>query len=556
MKKIIYRIKNFHLKGFLKKRARKIIRYLSKRFEIPIVELKGGHLNHLNSVKEDGITLKLLRKELFCFERNYPVNRLKINEVYVYPFLRNWLIAYINSYAVHNVVLGNPNCLLAGTTRDVPYRTRQLIKDRLGALEIEEVESNNIDILVVNNIESSENIYRGNKIFQRFSDTFMEIFSKIGVKKLMKISHIRHSNIDLFAEDFYYPYQLLVMFPYVIKRGYSSQMEFPYQLDSVIRTTMPHIKIDYKIISEILEWDLFLMEWYMQLLMKLQPKLVVIVHWSTNAPLIAAAHKLNIKTVTLQEGELVADAQQYKEGTATPLFNGYQFFMPQGGYEALPDYFLMRTKKDLQHINKVFIGSKHKSVLVGNIWLNGQRQFLDNNSGFLDEKYVRLIRGYKKVVLVPLNGLNELYSIIKDIVKNSPDDILFIVRHHQGVKSRVTVDDFQKENCANILIGKEIDECLLGELFNFIHYTISDGSAVAKEAVEWGREITSFVFNEETTRHFKQEIEEGNIVFIKDYKDFFEHLEKGTQSKPFEESKIDTEKAIKQFLIDEIGMDL
>ncbi|EAJ2845521.1 hypothetical protein C5533_03550 [Campylobacter coli] len=520
---MLEKIRKFRLKGFLKKRVRWIVKFLNTKFDIDA------------SQKKQLPSLQILWQRIYNFEKLYPVNYLKIQNVYAYPFLRNYLWVRLTMLGNKKVDVNSPYILQGGGENKIPYRMRQIIKERLNAVEIEELKENKADILFFTHITSGENLMIDGKIYQRLTDSFVEEFSKVATVR--KVGIVKSSDIDLTPDDFHHPY-ISLMYPYIFKRGYAEELPFSWDFLDVLKNTTG-LNFTKDSLKLFFDWEFFIKDWYKELLLKLKPKLVVCHHLQWNAPLFSAAHELGIKTADIQDGELV--------GGVNPTYNGWSKIIPKEGYEGLPNYFFVRSEKDCQHIDNEFLGSKHKAILLGNPYLYLQRRFVSDN---IKSKYNDVFKKYNKIVILLL--AMDLPDIFKDIVANSNEDILFILRHHPNPVKKFSVDDFFDIPYNNLLIGDDFDNCVIGELFNVCDCAISSGSAASKEFVQWKDNVASFIFDKTTSKHYQAEIEDGNLIFINDYNEFYKHLKNETLSLPFEETKIDIQKAIQQFIAEEL----
>ncbi|WP_455949223.1 hypothetical protein [Helicobacter pullorum] len=537
----IDKIRNFRLKGFLKKRARKVIRYLSGKFDIPILEIKNTPV----TTKKVALPQKSLHQmwdEIFAFEKKYPVNNLKISDTYVYPFIRHWLWVRL-TYLYNTKRYRNSFKIAYGDYRDVPLNMRKDIKGRYNIKEIEDI-NDNVDYAFFCTYRSAENVsVENNLCYQRVTDSVLEIFKKYGKAQkfcfLQQLDHAyRHLNVD-----FMYPITYL-FFSKATRIGYSEECLFSYDFETTINKYIESLDVCIDDIKMILDNAFSAYEDYVELLKRIKPK-VIITHSSPFfMPLIAAADYLDIPSIDLQHGEV---------GEQNPLYSGYQFFIPKEGYETLPNYFFVKDNKSFNHIEKVFIGSKHKAILIGDPYLDKFNRKIFNKQSRVALKYQSKIDQYKKIVLILLDMPQKMHPLLIDIVQKSPSDMLFILRHHPNPPKLFSLSDFGDIPHNNLLIDREFDECLIGELFNLCHYTISNGSTAAKEAVEWGVGITSFIFNQPTCVHYKQEIEDGNLIFVNNAEEFYSCIERGVTSKPYGED-IDCEEAIKKFLNEEIGI--
>ncbi|HEF7931705.1 hypothetical protein [Campylobacter jejuni] len=531
------RIKAFRLKGFLKKRARKLIYFLSRNFDISVIEIKSPRLSNIIQAKETtSEDLFQLWKNILNLDKSYPVNTLKMKNIHVYPWIRKWL--WLRYNLIFHSQRDDPIANLMDGVGEFffPYNMKKMLKSKYSIKEIEEIDQN-VDFIFFASYGSSENIeVQDKKIYQRLTDPIFEIVKEYGTSiKLCPIQHYLHcsrfSNLD-----FIFPLTFLT-YSHIVKSGYSNELNFSNNFLQRLKKNNPDLNICINDINVMLDKGYFLVENYIQLFSKMKPKVIFMHSYSFYMPVICAAHFLKIPTVEIQHGEI---------GSANPVYGGFEYFMPNDGYESIPDYFFVWYNKHYHYIKKTFNGKKHKPILIGNPWIEKQKDFFREE---INIKLKNLKKRYKKIAICLLSHV--LSQKLSHIVSAFDDNTLIIVRHHPNISKKYVASDF---NHPNVLIENFFDQCILGELFNIADYVISEGSTASLEAALFG--VTSFVCTKEGLNNFKYEIDNKILYYVDNKIELEDCLKKNVKVGNIDDfsSLLNIKKNILEFLENEIGV--
>lgn len=506
------KIRTFRLKGFLKKRARRLIYFLSRKFDITIVEIK----SHTNiQQKKNNLPQKslfALWQEIFNFEKSYPVDILKNGEIYLYPFIRQWLWLKLTYYFFYKK--NNSKIKLVYGVEEIPINMRLRLKEWYHIKEIQEVKEE-VQYLFLTSYSSVENVKIDNgKIYQRIIDPIYEEVSKYG--KTLKISFLQNylHAYDYQSSSFFYPMQLF-MLPMEKKTRFLNEDVFSYNFFKKINLHIESLNIDIDEIMEMLNDVFYGVECYFEILKKINPKIIFLHSFFYHIPIIIAAHKLGICVVDIQHGEI---------SPKNPAYGGFDNFLKKNDiYNFLPDIFFIWSNKYLKHMQVTF-PLYNKSIIIGNFWIDKQKQFYKH----LIQDYLikKVINSKQKIVLLLLSNGSKVDNFFLSLVNLLNDNFLILIRHHPKPKRLFTKNDFS--NKQNIIIDKLIDDCILGELFESCDYCISEGSAASKEANYFN--IVNFVFGEVGKINFQEEIENGEIIFLNKPEEFFNHIESTKRS--------------------------
>lgn len=457
-------------------------------------------------------TSKEYMNEITNLVKNYDVNTLKYGSEYIWPYLRNRL--WIQLYGLGNGNISKadlpPTAIQRGSSRDLPYKARVKIKKQYYyAKEIHEIPERyqNIDFLFVTVINAAEQVELDNgKIYHRITDPVYEIAKNIGRTRKIEILRVKSKALEK-SKTYYYPV-LYIMTPYIYKCGYSTRIKFG-KLLSFMKKNIPSIVHSGAKLRESIDWELHTRDFYIDVLKKINPKVIFLNGFHFQAPLISAADFLGIKTVDLQHGIQV--------GWNT-LYNDWRE-MPKEGYQALPDYFFVWGKKEKESIEKVFKGKKHNAVITGNPWLSRQAELTKE----IKTEYLNKFSNYKVITLLILQKQNKVPSIYKELIEKSSKDNLWIVRHHPK-GNRFKENDFVSscKNKNNILIDHYIDSLPLVQLFKHINVVISEGSTVAAEADYYG--LYNFIFGKKGKGNYINEIKRGEFFYLEKVDDYYSKI--------------------------------
>jgi len=450
-------------------------------------------------------------KELTSFASVYDVNSLKYEDEYVWPYLRNrlWIQLFgISNNKMERIDLA-PTAIQRGSTVDLPFSSRKKLKSTYSALEINEIDNTliNTDFLFITVINSSEQTLLENGcIYHRITDPFYEIAKSVGKANKIEILKVKSKAI---AKSLKYKHKVTyILTPSIFRYGYVKKIKFSDIL-SFLKKKIPSLSHSGRQLRASLDWELHTRDYYIELFQKIKPKVVFLNGFHYQAPLISACHALNILSVDIQHGIQVG---------WNPLYNNWKE-MPAEGYQSLPNHFFVWGKKEFSSIEKVFFGTKHSPILTGYPWLEKQLEFSEG----IKEDYKEKFNSYRVKILLVLQKQPKIAEIFKELIKNSPDDYLWIIRHHPK-GNLFTIKDFTNLNKENILLDSYIDNVSLARLCEYVNIAISEGSTVAEEADYFG--LYNFIVSTQGKKNYINEINEGHFFYIDKYQEFYDKIEK------------------------------
>lgn len=478
-------------------------------------------------------------KELSELKKSFDVNSLKMGTEYVWPYLRNRL--WIQLYG-----LGNGNikrrdlshtAIHRGGPKDLLYKHRKRLIATYGAVELENINIGDepLDFLFVTVINAAEQVVlEDGQIYHRITDPFYELAQKVGNAQKVEFLRVKTKSVE--KSKNYYHKVLYILSPTIYKSGFIAKIKFGNLL-SQLKKRVPSLVHSGEKLRASIDWEFHTRDFYIDVLRKLKPKVIFLNGFHFQTPLISAADYLGIITVDIQHGIQVG---------WNPLYNDWKE-MPKEGYQGLPNYFWVWGQKEFNSIKKRFKGAKHSPTIVGSPWLDRQ---LELTTG-LKENYVKKFDKYKVKILLALQKQPEVPKIYRELIKNSPKDFLWIIRHHPK-GNRFNIHDFGESNQKNVLIDPYMDQITLPHLFQHVNVVISEGSSVASEADYAG--VYNFIFSKKGRGNYINEIAKGHFFFIRNYKDFYVKIEtldmakKVARAKLFE--KVNTEEVFRKLLLE------
>ena len=442
--------------------------------------------------------------ELIRFTQSYNVNSLKVNDEYIWPYLRNHLWAGINS-----VVLGNrrdqkirPYRIQGGHPSQISDFQKNRLKRLFHAREAQDFPEQEVDFLffVMQNATEKVQIADG-QIYHRIMDPLYESALTIGTA--LKIEVIRTSNLEQNWDKYVHPVTLLLLNIKVLKK--SKKLNYD---PNIFKQMRQHIRIldtlDETTLNDLVDYELSTRDYYIKLFSRVKPKVIFINFYHRYAPLCSAAHALGIPTIDVQHG--------LQKGW-NPLYNNFAELKGLS-YQALPQMFGVWSRKDYDHILNTFDSPKHKPILLGNPWLKKMRAFgltTDNISSRVNLEKLRILIIMQKKLEVPL--------FLKRLIENAPENIQWIVRHHpKGSKFKVAQYGASKD----VLVDRIFDTVLISELSPYVDIAISEGSALSLEIADFG--VESIIFGQEGYDNYKDEILSGDLHYVQSEVAFFDFI--------------------------------
>ncbi len=502
----------------------------------PTIFIKTFYYHKLSKIgrKRKKLQFKDFFNELTDFIENYNVNSLRNGSEYIWPYLRNHIWTSINFVAIGKSRRRYMNAIFLqnGHFSQVPVELRLKLKYLCDAHEIDELDDEKNDFLFFINTNGTEEITIDSKIYHRIIDPIYEAAQKIG--KAQKIEIVKSRSISPIKWKRYIHKSKLIFFAY--EEAIVNMDEFTYDkhIFSLIDKYIPSIVLrDDDQLASLVRYEMHVRKQYINLLQKTKPKIIFLHGFHYQAPLISAADELGILTVDLQHGIQVG---------WNPLYNIHKE-LPNSGYQAYPNYFAVWGEKEYNNILKTFSSSKHKPIYMGNPWLKKIEEFLTPLSDHLVEN----IKQFDTKILIIMQNQTKIPKLFLEIIKNTNDNILWIIRHHPKGE-RYKTRDFSKRK--NILIDDEIDSILFNELFKYVDIAISEGSTLALEASHYG--VHNIITSKMGLENYQDEIDSGAFHYLSDASKFEDIMNKIRGVKKQDEfhafEDIDTKEFLQQLL--------
>jgi len=492
----------------MNKKLRKLLRN-PKLFFVDAVRKRFSPIAH-NREKSANLALNskpdmAVYNELVHFAANYPVNSLKYRDEALWPYIRHHLLVQLTAVSIgkRQARYLDPYRLQLGHPQSLSHGKRLEISKKYGVKFFDALETRtDLDFLFFTALNASEQVMLGEKIYYRVTDPLYEIAKSVG--RAEKIELVKTNTPAIKKIPQYYHPANTVFTPEIFTSGYSNSVEIDVDFYRMAKRYMPSLVLEHESLKSLIDWELHTRDFYVQLLKKLNPKVVFFPAFHYYGPLISAARSLGIISVDIQHGIQVG---------YNPLYNDWSE-MPPEGYAALPDYFFVWGEKERANIEKVFGGHRHRPVVIGNLWLRKQLR----EGGEIPESLASRIRSRRHAVLLAMQSQTEIPELFREIIKASPPDFLWVVRHHPKGK-KYKPSDF---GSSNVLIAPEVDHALLIPLLKHVDATLSEGSTVAVEGHSMG--VPAFITSETGRENYRDEISQGDFYYVEDPKSFFDQF--------------------------------
>ena len=536
LSKLIYHPKLFFRDAWKKRFTKNLLTSIPGVTKQSIAKKQSNQIDIFNEVVE--------------LANHHNVNTIKIGLEYIWPYLRNHMWIHLNFFAIGKSQRDvNPLLVYGGHYSQFSKSYRRDVINNEQAIEIESIPEESNDFLFVFNVNGSEELIHDEKIYHRLTDPLLEAAQKLG--KTKKIGFIKNGRVQILSMQYHHEAQLILP-PTYYKTGYTHNLFLQQKIFKDRSEHAPSFLMTGNSLTSLIDHAMFTREYYLELLKRLSPKVICFYAFHYNAPLISAADELGILTVDLQHGLQVG---------WNPLYNNWDE-LPASGYQALPDYFAVWGEKEYNNILKTFHSKKHKPIYMGSPWLKKIEEF----SNPLSPHIVNSLNKFDTKILIIMQNQKTIPKLFLDIIKNTNNDILWVIRHHPNC-TPFTENDFKPNSIQNeayesndelalslqnnILIDKEIDNILFNELFKHIDIAISEGSALALEATYFG--VKNIITSEMGKENYKQEIEDGVFFYMEHADQFTDILNKINTNNMQKNNKygfkdVDTKKFMAQLL--------
>lgn len=420
-------------------------------------------------------------------EKRYDVKKLKIDDVTIWPIIRNRICVGALGENKNFV-----NTSLIGKLSDVALKINSLLtNDGSGTADKDFFKENkNVDMLfLTKGLGGGECV--GDTYFDKHIDPLIEIAKgkystvKLEIYEGEKITRPRVEkafflNLNLFLTFSAIRRKLIG----ILRR---KRIEGFTNLKKIVNEVFPDVNLEEKSIVSYYGLIDDLEKFFVKKLEILSPKNVFCVcYYSTiNLAIIGACKKLNIRTIDVQHGKQGKFSAQYTHWSN----------VPEIGYHYLPDLFWVWGEETQNNIMNIMDKqSPHKAIVGGNRWVGLWKEgFFDTA---VEEKLKQHIDfdNYKKTLLVTLQPIEKcLPDNLKDAMKASPPDWLWLIRLHPVMGNRLDeiADEFK-----NVDANVEVDLATKLPLYYLLRHCdvhLTAWSTVCYEALSFG--VPTIIFH-------------------------------------------------------------
>lgn len=476
--------------------------------QVAASKARGGPANPAGKKPISFKTLPQYMSEITNFAANYNVNTVKVGDEFVWPYLRSHLVSQYIALNTrrnpHAARMLTPSRVSMGGPENLPYSLRSHFSAKYDVKELEEIpDGEGVDFLFFTFTNATEQVELDGKYFFRVTDSVYECAKAVG--SAQKIEIIRSNSHGIRKIKDYYHKPLLVFSPSMYSYGYSNRLEFNRHLFSAAARYLPSVEFDVDSLEAVVDWEMSTRDFYVRLLKKLKPRVVCVPAFHMCPPLISAARSLGISTVDIQHGIQVG---------WNPLYNDWNE-APSEGYKALPEYFMVWSRKEAENISRVFPWAT--PLVIGHTWLARQLKY----GAALPHGISTALHRPGPKILVAMQLGTEMPAWLKEILEEAPADATILVRNHPKALKRFDAGSFAGIRTeATVLCSKELDAALLVPVLQATDAVISEGSSVSAEAKLFG--ATVFLCGETAQSNYAREVESGEYRVYSTPEDFFE----------------------------------
>jgi len=446
------------------------------------------------------------------------INRLKYRDYNLWPALRSELMIQCDiawKKNIQNEIAFNPFQSQLCRSSNISFERGSDLVDSFDYFHcVDDLAVEHVDFLFFSNLNSTDQVELGDKIYNRLVDPLYETAQKIGSARKVEIIKAASPAIEKIRK--YHNIPMCIVPPYIYQYGFSDAIKWPKKFLQTLQQKIPFIEFSIERVNAFFDWHLHMLDFYRCLLAKFNPKVVFFHPFYYYTPLIAAARERGIKTVDIQHGVMV--------GYNTVFYDNWQE-TPQEGYQALPDYFLVWSEQERKHLEQVFSHVNahasnrfaHRAIVSGYPWLD-YAVVSDKKTALHLQKITQFIQSGKKSILVTLQRDSLIPKNIESIIASSGTDVRWLIRcHPKGAELNSPV-----KNMGNVLFGNAVDTVDLRDLFKLVDANLTDGSSTVLEADYFG--VYSFVYGKEGIENYQEWIERGHVSLIPSAMNTYEAL--------------------------------
>lgn len=518
------------------RKLRKLIKHPISFFVDARLNKKNALIKNVDLNKNNTKPNVKIYNEVVNFANNYPVNSLRYNDEYVWPYVRHHLLVQLTAVSIGklNYRMSNPFLLQLGNPEGIKFEKCKEFAEKYNFKFLEQIDENRegVDFLFFTALNASEQVYLEDKIYYRITDPVYEAAKKIGTA--LKIELIRNNSPAIHKVNDYFHKALHIFSPRIIKSGFSGFVSIGSDFNKYSKRFLPSLSFSDKEMMEIIDWEFHTRDFYLELLRKFKPSIIFVSSFHYSAPLISAAKTLGIKSVDLQHGIQVG---------YNPLYNSWNE-LPKNGYQSLPDMFFVWGQKEYNNIKKVFGSYNHKPIIAGNpyFWKLAEME------STLSQNLIKKLKERSINILLILQSQTEIPSLFKDIINFSSKDVMWFIRHHPKGK-KFSIDDFTEDH-SRVCMNDEVDTIPVIDLLKNMQATLSEGSTVALEGDALG--VAAFIVSSTGYENYKMEIDQKKFYYVNSVESFNQIIadidfnERSSRTNPF--PQIDLTELLKNLL--------
>lgn len=452
----------------------------------------------------------------------FPVNSIKIDGHYLWPFLRSELTVnsmVANAQQVKTRKHFNAHQAQACTPNHLSFDMRQAYRREYGMKGVEDLDNRHVDFLFFVNLNSVDLNETEDGYYNRLTDPLYRVACEIGTAE--KLELIKTASPSVFKRNTYaYPTTAIVPnFVYTV--GHAARAEYPRGLIDNLNKMIPYMQITEAQFGNWIDWQMHMIGFFRELFAKYTPKVVFCHPYYYTTPMIFAARETGAKVVELQHGAMA--------GENTLSYDNWQE-IPADGYQAMPDYFWVWGKEEHDRLWDVFQSDKPnrpKPIVGGYPWIE-MSQEIDSGGAEKAAKLDAELRRYpqKRRALLTLDMFAVVPPVVEELIRQTQDDVLWVVRHHPKTKKKLRQEDIG----SNVLTSDTVDQILLVSLFKKVDLHFSETSTSIYEADYFG--VYNYICSERGLANYKAYIDAGLAGYctLDNVEATLEEMREGTSS--------------------------
>jgi len=433
---------------------------------------------------------------LTSIEKQYEVQDWTINDIHVWPFLKNYIRLALYAFYTDNYSFPS--------SKRNPLRTTKTILDACLSFSHSRLlkRQKNYDALIVDNGDTYDKL--DGKWYGKFSDLLNEKLKENG-QTLLTLSKSKSFLINRHTPYYHIMLPLwIALIKYkLFKKPLTVNMD---QLDLVQNDLIKNFPdITWNLLSaaknDAIKTELAA-DYFKKLLKKFNPKQCYMVTYynAYNAGLCKACWDLSIPATDIQHGA------QGSMHSAYAQWNN----VPERGYNTLPRHFACWQQTDVDVIQKWADDTPHSAYVLGNLYLEKlASQQTPAHKTFND--FHKKQAANKQSYLITLQVGARLNQSIKDILTNNDDLFFWIRMHPTNIKNMPsTIEELKNLGVENYNIV-EATQTPLYIILPHMDAHITLNSSVVIEAAYFN--IPSIILDETGELYYQDYIKSGQALY-------------------------------------------